>query len=273
MISWNGLRSLQASLALSSLLLPLAGCGKTSAPTADSAPINKLVEEAEPARENDSEVPGSAADPGEAHPRATENPAGQADTETGAAPIGRDVSTDAGQPIPPAPDYVYEPRVILSDAHQQTCLVGVGDAMPQLELTDAAGNAQKLPELFGQQFTVIVFWSTKNVLGREQIERLSSEVAKPFAPAGVNVVAINSGDEAEQVAAAVPLDAEIGLELLLDQSGAALASVATDHLPRTYLLDAEGRILWFDLEYSRNSVRELTNALHFYFGHGTEDDS
>jgi hypothetical protein len=49
--------------------------------------------------------------------------------------------------------------------------------------------------------------------------------------------------------------------------------VATEHLPRTYLLDAEGRILWFDLEYSRATARELINALHFFLENGSGNDS
>ena len=175
--------------------------------------------------------------------------------------------------VPPAPDHVHQPKVLLSDAHRQTCLVAVGDVLPGFELPDLEGNVQKLPELLGEEFTVVVFWSRGNLLGQEQIRRLASEVAGPFADAGVKVVAINSGDTAQQIEPAVPSKSERGFEVLIDQSGSVLASVATDYLPRTYLLDAEGRILWFDLEYSRSSTRELTNALHFFFGNGSESDS
>ena len=33
---------------------------------------------------------------------------------------------------------------------------------------------------------------------------------------------------------------------------------------RTYLLDAQGKILWLDMEYSRATRYDLRNALHFY---------
>jgi hypothetical protein len=34
-------------------------------------------------------------------------------------------------------------------------------------------------------------------------------------------------------------------------------------LPRTYLLDSSGKILWFDLEYSRSTRRELNQAIRY----------
>jgi hypothetical protein len=49
--------------------------------------------------------------------------------------------------------------------------------------------------------------------------------------------------------------------MLLDAEGKALDAVATEKLPRTYLLDASGQILWFDIEYSESTRRELKNAI------------
>jgi hypothetical protein len=52
-----------------------------------------------------------------------------------------------------------------------------------------------------------------------------------------------------------------GFPILLDADGAYFARVATDKAPRTYLIDAQGQILWFDVEYSRGTRRDLLAAI------------
>ena len=48
---------------------------------------------------------------------------------------------------------------------------------------------------------------------------------------------------------------------LIDADATYFKSVATEKLPRTYLLDQEGKILWFDIEYSQSTYRELLKTL------------
>ena len=63
-----------------------------------------------------------------------------------------------------------------------------------------------------------------------------------------------------------PPDREVGFTSLLDTDGSLYSKVATQHQPRTYLLDADGKILWLDIEYSRSTARELSNAIHVQLG-------
>jgi hypothetical protein len=57
---------------------------------------------------------------------------------------------------------------------------------------------------------------------------------------------------------------------LLDSKGELFARIAKDPklkwMPRTYLLDAGGRILWFDVEYSRPMRRDLVEAIRVTLG-------
>jgi len=48
---------------------------------------------------------------------------------------------------------------------------------------------------------------------------------------------------------------------LLDTSGSALAQVGSVALPRLYVLDPAGQIVWFDIEYSESTRRELSQTL------------
>jgi hypothetical protein len=135
------------------------------------------------------------------------------------------------------------------------------------------GQDRSLKELFGEKLTVVVFWAHANRLGREQVQRLEAEIVVPFENTGLNVVAINISDPAEQILDLFPADRQVGFELLLDADAALFSKVATQRHPRTYLLDAKGNILWLDIEYSRSTVRELVNAIHVYLGDHKFGDS
>jgi len=167
-------------------------------------------------------------------------------------------------PIPDAPpEALHEPVVHLSDGHDKTCLVKVGDHMPKVSLPDLNGDEQTLVDLYGEKLTVVVFWNSTNVYGAEQFMRLNVDTVDRFSGFGVSTVAINVGDEQADVKT-IASWAESKVPCLLDENGDALKTVATSKLPRTYVLDAEGKIVWFDIEYSLSTARELRNAL-FYF--------
>lgn len=162
--------------------------------------------------------------------------------------------------LPPTP--LHEPAVVMSEEHRRTCLLGVGDRLPELALTDLEGTPRSLSSLYGEKLTVVVFWNDRKVFARDQFSRLGIDTDH-FHSFGVNVIAVNVGDPPEVVA---QLESQYpgGYECLLDQRSESLTGIATDKLPRTYLLDAEGRVLWFDIEYSRATERELENALYWH---------
>ena len=162
----------------------------------------------------------------------------------------------------PPPIALRQPRVEMSVAHQETCLVGVGDAMPELPLVDLNGAEAPLRPILGEKLTVVVFWSSEYVFAREQFQRLARETSR-FQKYGVSAAAVNIGDPPEVVSRLFTRHGG-GFQCLLDANGEALARVARRKIPRVYLLDAEGRILWFDIEYSRTTERDLRNAIYFY---------
>ena len=53
---------------------------------------------------------------------------------------------------------------------------------------------------------------------------------------------------------------------LLDADGKAFAQIGSEKMPRTFLLDPQGKILWFDIEYSLSTRRELHQALRSVTG-------
>jgi hypothetical protein len=53
---------------------------------------------------------------------------------------------------------------------------------------------------------------------------------------------------------------------LLDADGKVFAEVGSEKLPRVYLVGSQGDILWFDIEYSHATRRELNQSLRAVVG-------
>jgi peroxiredoxin len=154
------------------------------------------------------------------------------------------------------------PRVSLTQAHVQACRVHVGDQFPDLELVDLAGQKQSLTKLLGPKLTVVVFWNGKKSAARQQLADLDPEIASRFLAQGLAVVSVNTGDD-PQLASELAKQASAAFPVLSDRDAAALEQVAPGKIPSTYLLDATGKTLWFDIEYSRTTRRELVQAIRY----------
>lgn len=152
------------------------------------------------------------------------------------------------------------PPVLLTVGHEALCTVGVGDTMPEIELQALGGRRTTLADLYGRKATVVVFWKGDRRMARTELADLGPDVVEPFKSDGVAVVGIAVGESSGRARSAVR-QARASFPNLLDTDGTAFALVGSEKLPRTYLLDADGKILWFDIEYSLSTRRELAQAL------------
>jgi len=158
------------------------------------------------------------------------------------------------------------PPVLLSKRHEALCKVKVGDAMPAIELPSVQNSeVRRLAELFGKRATVVVFWNHERRMALEQLADMVPDVSQQFGPMGVNVVGI-AVKVPQAEAQTIIRHSAAQFEHLLDAEGRAFAQVGSDKLPRTYLLDPQGKILWFDIEYSSATRRELNHALRSIVG-------
>jgi peroxiredoxin len=152
------------------------------------------------------------------------------------------------------------PKVQFSKREEKLCKVKVGDEMPAIELPELGGKPTKLASLLGKKATVIVFWKGDRRMAREQLADLGSDVIEPFEKEGVAVIGIAVKEtDASATEALAKTDAKF--KNLLDADGKAFAEVGSERLPRTYVLDPSGKIVWFDIEYSLTTRRELHDAL------------
>ena len=177
-------------------------------------------------------------------------------------PSGDDVETAKAPEPPPEPTI---PDVALTEKDADASLVKVGDAMPGDTLQDLNGKHVELHSLLGEKLSVICFWNASQTSSLQAVQELEKYVAAPYAAKGVAVIGINVGD-APQVAAEKAALADAKFPILLDPGSAYFKKVATKTLPRVYLLDADGKVLWFDIEYSRSMRRDLLQGIDVALG-------
>jgi peroxiredoxin len=138
--------------------------------------------------------------------------------------------------------------------------VKVGDELPAIELNQLGGRRTRLAGLLGKTATVVAFWKRDRPVTRTLLADLGPDVVEPFGERGVAVVGV--AIEQEEAAARPVLEkATARFPNLLDTDGKAFALVGKERLPRVYLLDPQGKILWFDIDYSHATRRELNQAL------------
>ena len=166
--------------------------------------------------------------------------------------------------VEPPPEATI-PKTTFAEQQAKTNLLNVGDTMPNAALQDLAGRPIELHSLFGPKLTVVCFWNGEGTSGLQAISELQKYVVKPYAEKGVAVIGINWGDPTQTIKEKVDL-AAAKFAILQDPNGEYFKEIATAMVPRVYLLDAGGKILWFDTEYSRSMRRDLLQGIDVALG-------
>ncbi len=160
-----------------------------------------------------------------------------------------------------APDSASRiPPVFLSSSHEKLCVVNVEDAFPALHLAQRGGQTTELSSLYGTQATVVLFWQPDRWMARTALRDMQRDVAEQFAADKVAVVGVAVEQQGKVLQSALE-EAKATFPQLLDTDGKAFASVGSVALPRIYVLDPTGKIVWFDIEYSESTRRELWQTL------------
>jgi len=178
------------------------------------------------------------------------------------------VSKHSNPQTPPPPLTI--PKVGLTDSLRATCLVNVGDTMPSGDILAADESRVPLQSLYGEKLTVVFFWSQggsnyARLTANAALRDLETDIAVPYAVNGIKVIGINVGDKPGAVGQQIN---KIGVKIpcYFDENKTFFAKVAKSKLPRVYLLDASGKIIWFDTEYSQATRRNLLQAVQAVLG-------
>lgn len=166
-------------------------------------------------------------------------------------------SSTRRQSPPPPPE--IKP-VVMSQEHLETCIVRTGGEFPRGTLANVSGDEQSIEQLLGTTCSVILFWSEDDPYGVAALRELNLGVQQQYANSGVQVIGVHVGEDTEAAKARID---ETGATFpqLVDPDGSYFSSVASEMLPRVYLLDTSGTVAWFDVEYSRETRRLLLDAI------------
>ena len=159
------------------------------------------------------------------------------------------------------------PEVLLSEQHQAMVTVGVGKDFPEFTLPAPGGEAAPLAPKYGRFATVVAVFSRDAAMDKTLLRDMQLDIEGVYNAQDptknkvkVQPVAIATGlsaDEAKSIASQAGYEGH----LLIDADGAAPAALGEGRMPRVYVLDATGKIVWFDIEYSSSTRREMMQAV------------
>ena len=178
----------------------------------------------------------------------------------------------ANKPKPEEPLKI--PTVVLSKEFEEKCRVFQNQQMPDAELPDLDGNVKPLKSLYGAKLTVVCFWSAgttpkgPQTFGLKQMLSDLAAVGGKFPSPDFQLLGVNVKDPPE-AAGKLLKEANVAFTNVLDPQGTFFDKVGADALPRIYLLDAHGKILWFELLQLTSfdsSLRQLEFAVEIALG-------
>jgi peroxiredoxin len=162
----------------------------------------------------------------------------------------------AAEDAPVAVEGPSIPQVFLTSEHSALCRVHTGDQLPAISLAQLSGGNAELAKLQGKQATVVLFWGDDPWMSQEAL----ADLARLGASEGVAIVGIAVKLPNDEVQTAAE-KAEVKFPILLDADGKAFNLVGMVKMPRIYVLNEAGEIMWFDIEYSQATGRELEQTL------------
>ncbi len=144
------------------------------------------------------------------------------------------------------------PAVLMSSNHKEMCQVGVGEPLPTLNLRTRAGQAMQFDQLRGEKGTVIALHGNGGWMTDTLLADLGPEVADLYSSEGIRVVTVSTNSVAQT---------PDGITALRISQQEAEKTLGSGRMPRVYVLDADGKIVWFDIEYSLSTRRELQQVV------------
>ena len=142
--------------------------------------------------------------------------------------------------------------------HEESSIVVVGDEAPDFTATLLGGESVTLAELRGEVVLLVLFShecpDCKMFL--DDMERARTE----FEELGVRILAIERDGSAEEVEAYMALHG-YDFDVAVDDNRAIYNLYATMYVPRTYLIDSEGVIVYATIEYDASYVAQILSAI------------
>jgi len=161
------------------------------------------------------------------------------------------------------------PEIAVPEQDRAGNLVRLHETLPETELPDLEDQRRPLSDLYGKRATVVFFWTGGDTPegAREAIstlQKLKGDYSHPSLKKAVRIITVNEGDDPRAVRVQLSnawMKADDQFVVLSDAEETLLATVAAGELPRAYLLDEDGRIVWLSQGFSTETRRDLRQAV------------
>lgn len=170
--------------------------------------------------------------------------------------VADDVAVEAAVEAEPEP---AEEQKSEEDDVEATTLVNVGDVAPDFAVTMLDGRTIKLSELRGN-VVMVCFWATWCPPCRQELAHLQEGVIDQFAGEKFVVLPISRGEERAVVEKFI-VDNGYKFGVGLDSDRAIYDLYASNYIPRTFIVDKEGKVVYRTAGYDEVIAQEVNAAI------------
>lgn len=134
-----------------------------------------------------------------------------------------------------------------------------GTAAPDFTLKKLDGSNLSLSDFRGKIVVLDVF-ATWCGPCQEELPRLQRDIWEPLEKKGVVVLAVDFQEDADTVREMVKKEGYT-FPVLLDEDGSVMSKLADSGIPRTFVIDREGKIYHMELGYNDALFQETQKAV------------
>lgn len=142
--------------------------------------------------------------------------------------------------------------------------VQIGDMVPDFSLKDLDGKTWSPEELKGKPYLMAVF-ATWCPPCKEELQALETQVWQPLKDQGIQVIAVNFGEEDEETVKRFASDERLTFPILIDESGSLRNDLGVQMIPQSVVVNPDGVILnlhtGYDPDAMRGTVQELKDSI------------
>ena len=142
---------------------------------------------------------------------------------------------------------------------EATTLVNVGDVAPDFTVTMLDGRNIKLSELRGN-VVMVCFWATWCPPCRQELAHLQEGVLDRFADQKLVVLPISRGEERSVVEKFIT-DNGYKFGVGLDSDRAIYDLYASNYIPRTFIINKQGKVVYRNAGYDEAIAEEVNAAI------------
>ena len=147
----------------------------------------------------------------------------------------------------------------VEDEYSQTTLVKEGMEAPDFTVEMVDGSLFTLSEQRGN-VVLVNFWATWCPPCREELSHVQSDIVDRFAGRPFRMVAISRGEARETVEEFLSANG-YRFPAALDPEQTVYQLFASNYIPRNFLIDADGKVVFAGIGYEEEEFAELTEMI------------